>query len=327
MASRPRGGDIDGMRLVGRAQELAALERFAREAAALFGHAEPLSALAHALGETAWLDGDTVRAADQFEHAVALLQDMQLPRERVESQLRAAAACLPKIGSLRRQDGASHRCGRGPPPLVWNHARVRPPGAAQEEGVMKRKHKVLAAILATMFVATAAALTARVSETAAATTETVVATTPSAPPVRVATLQHDPQFILEAVATRMGVRLRPDRPPPTIRFESRTPLVRLQAAVERQWGFRPEVFTTTYATATNEIYVIDEAGFYEQSGGTLDDSVAHELVHYIQAQYRGDRFTLEWSEAEAVAVQTWFRETYMASWLAATKAPRSSPAH
>jgi DNA-binding CsgD family transcriptional regulator len=61
------------------------------EAAAVYSHAEPLSALAHALGETAWLEGDLPRAAQQFEHAIQLLDELQLPRERAESQLRAAA--------------------------------------------------------------------------------------------------------------------------------------------------------------------------------------------------------------------------------------------
>jgi hypothetical protein len=179
---------------------------------------------------------------------------------------------------------------------------------------MNRKRKALAAIAATLCVATAAALPARVSDT------------PTGPPAvgappRVAALQHDPQFILETVAKRMGIALRPDLPPPAIRLESRTPLARLQAAAERQWGFRPEVFTTTYATATNEVYLIDEARLYENYGGTPDDSLAHEFVHYLQATYLRDRFTTDWSEAEAVAVQTWFRNEHMAPRLAANARP------
>jgi hypothetical protein len=136
-------------------------------------------------------------------------------------------------------------------------------------------------------------------------------------PVGVAVLQHDPQFILEQVARRMGVTLRAYVPPPAIRLESRTPLERLQAAAERQWGFRPEVYTTTYATASNEVYLIDEAALYDNYGGTLDDSLAHELVHYIQAHYLGDRFTTDWSETDAVAVQSWFRREYMEPRIAA----------
>ena len=79
-----RVSDRDGLR--------ACADAFA-EAAATFSHSEPLSGLAHVLGETALLDGDAAKAVEQFEHAIALLEDMQLPRERVESQLRAVAAC------------------------------------------------------------------------------------------------------------------------------------------------------------------------------------------------------------------------------------------
>jgi DNA-binding NarL/FixJ family response regulator len=64
------------------------------DAAARFGSPEALSALAHALGEIALLEGDGARAAQHLENAVALIEDWQLPRERVESQLRAAAACI-----------------------------------------------------------------------------------------------------------------------------------------------------------------------------------------------------------------------------------------
>jgi len=179
---------------------------------------------------------------------------------------------------------------------------------------MNRKLRFLAAVTAMMVVAGAAALPARERGAVAATPATGYT-------IRAATLQHDPQFILEAVAGRMGVRLRPDVPPPVIRLESRTPFERLQAAAERQWGFRPHVFVTTYAAASNEVYLIDEAALYENYGGTLDDSLAHELVHYVQANYLRDRFTTDWSETEAVAVQTWFREQFMATRLAAT-APR-----
>jgi hypothetical protein len=176
-------------------------------------------------------------------------------------------------------------------------------------------HRFLEAPLAFaigMLTLSAAELPAQVDETA---TQPPVAGSPAG----TAALQHDPQLILEVVAKRMGVALRPNLPPPTIRLESRTPLERLQAAAERQWGFRPDVFTTTYATATNEVYLIDEARFYDQYGGTLDDSLAHELVHYIQVHYLGDRFDTDWSEVEAVAIQTWFRREYMATRLAATR--------
>ncbi len=210
---------------------------------------------------------------------------------------------------------------------------------------MNGKLGCTAAAAGAIFLATAAALPVRVGESAAATllapshpaptppaaapptaappaatppaAALPAATAPAAPPAGAATLAHDPQFILEVVARRMGVTLRSDVPPPAIRLESRTPLARAQAAAERQWGFRPPVFVSTFAVATNEIYLIDERGLYERHGGSLDDSLAHEFVHYIQAHYLGDRLATEWSESEAVAVQTWFRIEYMATRIAA----------
>jgi DNA-binding NarL/FixJ family response regulator len=82
------------------------------DAATAFSNAEPLSALAHTLGEIAWLDGDYARAAEQFERAIQLIEDWDLPRERVESQLRAAAACA----AAGRRDTAvafAREAGRG----------------------------------------------------------------------------------------------------------------------------------------------------------------------------------------------------------------------
>jgi hypothetical protein len=77
-----------------------------------------------------------------------------------------------------------------------------------------------------------------------------------------------------------------------------------------QWEFRPEVFISFYAVAQNAIYLIDDAADYLPYNRTLDDALAHELVHYLQAKYLKDEFKVEWSEA-AIAVQTWFRERYL----------------
>jgi len=56
------------------------------------GRDEAMSALAHALGETALLDGNPEQAADQFARALALLQGVDAPFERAESARRAGAA-------------------------------------------------------------------------------------------------------------------------------------------------------------------------------------------------------------------------------------------
>ncbi|HET6815552.1 MAG TPA: AAA family ATPase [Actinomycetota bacterium] len=66
----------------------AALAQIAADA----GQDEAMSALAHALGETALLDGGAEQAADQFARALALLQGLDVPFDRAESQRRAAAA-------------------------------------------------------------------------------------------------------------------------------------------------------------------------------------------------------------------------------------------
>jgi DNA-binding NarL/FixJ family response regulator len=50
-----------------------------------------MSALSHALGETALLDGSAEPAADQFARALGLLQGLDVPFDRAESQRRAAA--------------------------------------------------------------------------------------------------------------------------------------------------------------------------------------------------------------------------------------------
>ena len=75
----------------------AALAQIAADA----GHPEAVSALAHALGETALLDGEAEHAAIQFERAIELLHGVGAAFERLESERRAAAALL-AIG--RRED-------------------------------------------------------------------------------------------------------------------------------------------------------------------------------------------------------------------------------
>lgn len=58
------------------------------------GQAETLAALAHALGETALLDGDAVRAAAHFNHAATLLRDRDAPFERAQTLRRAGIALV-----------------------------------------------------------------------------------------------------------------------------------------------------------------------------------------------------------------------------------------
>jgi ATP/maltotriose-dependent transcriptional regulator MalT len=69
----------------------AALAQIAADA----GNADAVSALAHALGETALLDGEAEQAATHFERAIEPLLAGGAPFERLESERRAAAALIP----------------------------------------------------------------------------------------------------------------------------------------------------------------------------------------------------------------------------------------
>ena len=121
-------------------------------------------------------------------------------------------------------------------------------------------------------------------------------------------LRFDPRVVLEAVARRMQVTLRPEVPMPAVFVESRVPLRQYQDAMEAQWRFRPPLVSNAYAIVRNEIYLSDDASFYRRLRRTIDDSLAHELVHYIQARYFQEDLATDGCEMQAVEIQRWFRE-------------------
>lgn len=120
------------------------------------------------------------------------------------------------------------------------------------------------------------------------------------------TLRLDPYVILQQVAQQMNVTLRPDVPLPKIFLESNTPLRQFQRAIAPQWKFRPHVFANAYAAERNEIYLSDDARYYKKRNRTLDDSLAHEFVHYIQVRYRNDNLEDDSCEMEAIDMQLSF---------------------
>lgn len=123
--------------------------------------------------------------------------------------------------------------------------------------------------------------------------------------------RFDPMFVLAQVAQRLGVTLQPELAPPAVFLESATPIAQFRDAIGAQWGFRPHVFGNAYAVARNEIYLIDDPGYYARLGRTIDESLAHELAHYVQVQYLNADLTLPSWEDEAIAVQSWFRDLYI----------------
>lgn len=129
-------------------------------------------------------------------------------------------------------------------------------------------------------------------------------------PLEPVKLRFDTRFVLELVAERMQVKLRPDLPLPAIFVESAVPLRQYQDAMEVQWQFRPPLVSNAYAIERNEIYLSDDASFYRRLKRTIDDSLAHELVHYIQAKYFKEDLATDGCEMQAVEVQRWFRDEY-----------------
>lgn len=100
-------------------------------------------------------------------------------------------------------------------------------------------------------------------------------------------LKHLHAVVLERVAERLGVRLDPAIAPPALHLESATPLAQFRAAIAAQWGFRPHAFGNAYAVERNAIYLIDEPGYYARLGRSPDESLGHELAHYVQVRYLG----------------------------------------
>ena len=103
------------------------------QVAAGAGNDEAMSALSHALGETALLDGSAEQAAGQFARALVLLQGLDVPFDRCETERRAAAA-LAMVG--RREEAvehlvAAHRTARrlGARPLVERLTASLPPAS------------------------------------------------------------------------------------------------------------------------------------------------------------------------------------------------------
>ncbi len=128
----------------------------------------------------------------------------------------------------------------------------------------------------------------------------------------VAELKYSAQCIFIAIMNHKKIVLKEEVPFPSVYVASKTPLKQFQDAVEPQWGMRPGAFLNAYIVEKNEIYLLDDANYYEKTGRFLDDSLAHELTHYIQVKYQNASLNEdETLETDAVFEQTWFRETYM----------------
>lgn len=125
-------------------------------------------------------------------------------------------------------------------------------------------------------------------------------------------LKIDATCAFQAVAGRMKITIAKDIELPKVYLASDIALSFFQDVIEAEWLFRPDVVTNVFAPKANAIFLTNEGEVYKAHGRFLEDSLAHELAHFIQVRYFGatpgndDAF-----EDEAVRVQTWFREVYM----------------
>ncbi len=125
-----------------------------------------------------------------------------------------------------------------------------------------------------------------------------------------AKLKYSLDFLLEKTLEMKKLTKRDDVEVPKFYFKSNTPLKQFQDALEKQWGFRPDVFTNAFAVDNNEVYILDDADYYRRNKRCMDDSVVHELVHYLQVKYQNWDLSDESLEWDAIDKQTEFRNIY-----------------
>ncbi|MBC7427118.1 MAG: hypothetical protein H7336_00810 [Bacteriovorax sp.] len=125
-----------------------------------------------------------------------------------------------------------------------------------------------------------------------------------------ATLKYPVDFLFTKVLEKKHQTKNEAIPMPHIYYKSSTPLKQFQDAIEKQWNMRPKVFTNAFAVDNNEIYIMDDASYYEEKKRCMDDSLVHELVHYVQVKYLNWDIHDESLEWDAIEIQTEFREEF-----------------
>lgn len=125
-------------------------------------------------------------------------------------------------------------------------------------------------------------------------------------------LIHSESFILDQVLKYMNIKLKPSIQLPEIVYADEAILSDFQKEVEPQWGIKPDFITNVYLAQLNKIYLLDEKNYYDQNERCIDDSLAHEIVHFVQVKYR--KIPIEYlddsMEMEAIDVQSHFRNDY-----------------
>ncbi len=127
-----------------------------------------------------------------------------------------------------------------------------------------------------------------------------------------AQLKYSMDFILNEVLLQMHQKPDPTIALPDLKLASQTTLADFQNDIEKQWNFKPGGITNAYVAASNRIYLWDDLEYYQKHKRCLDDSLAHELVHYVQVQYQKIPISQfdDFMESEAIHVQNAFREKF-----------------
>lgn len=121
---------------------------------------------------------------------------------------------------------------------------------------------------------------------------------------------YSSHFILTRILEYKNLAYNAEIPLPAVVLSSEAQLKQFQDDIEPQWGFRPDTITNAYVVHLNKIYLYDDKAYYNEHQRCIDDSLAHELAHYIQVQYRKwdlNDDSLEW---DAIDTQNWFRSQH-----------------
>lgn len=126
----------------------------------------------------------------------------------------------------------------------------------------------------------------------------------------VAELKYSKTFIFSEVLRLMDIKPNLQIERPQIILQQNATLKEFQQDVIPQWGFPPDSITNVYIFLKNKIYLMDEKSYYQSMQRCIDDSLAHEYVHFVQVKYQN--IPLEYfddsMEFQAVDIQTKFRE-------------------
>lgn len=110
-------------------------------------------------------------------------------------------------------------------------------------------------------------------------------------PAATVELKYSLEFILKTILDYKNLNYRPEIPLPELVVASKTSLKQFQDDVEPQWQMRPDIIINTFVAKLNKIYLLDEKAYYDNFERCMDDSLAHELTHYIQVNTEGALIT------------------------------------